>query len=54
MWDKLRIKGNYIMKILLEASMNNNIHLLFCGDASNAERTAISLIKRIHEKYGQK
>lgn len=54
MWDKLRIKGNYIMKILLEASMNNNIHLLFCGDASNAERTAISLIKRIYEKYGQK
>lgn len=54
MWDKLRIKGNYIMKILLEASINHNIHLLFCGDASNAERTAISLIKRMYEKYGQK
>ena len=30
MWDKLRIKGNYIIKILLEASINHNIHLLFC------------------------
>lgn len=54
LWDKLRIKGNYIMKILLEASINYNIHILFCGDSSNAERTAISLIKRIYEKYGQK
>lgn len=53
MWDKLRIKGNYIMKVLLEASINHNIHLLFCGDADNAERTAISLIKRIYEKYGK-
>ena len=53
MWDKLRIKGNYIIKILLEASINHNIHLLFCGDSSNAERTAISLIKRIYEKYGK-
>lgn len=54
MWDKLRIKGNYIMKILMQASIDHNIHILFCGDSSNAERTAISLIKRIYEKYGQK
>lgn len=53
LWDKLRVKGHYIMKILLEASINHNIHLLFCGDASNAERTASSLIKRIYEKYGK-
>jgi hypothetical protein len=53
LWDKLRIKGNYIMKTLLEASINHNIQLLFCGDANNAERTAISLIKRIYEKYGK-
>jgi hypothetical protein len=50
-WDKLRIKGNYIMKILLEASINHNIHFLFCGDSNTAEKTAISLIKRIYEKY---
>jgi ERCC4-type nuclease len=54
LWDKLRVKGNYIMKTLLEASINHNIHLLFCGDAENAERTAISLIKRIYDKYGNK
>ena len=54
MWDKLRISGNYIMKYLIEAQLNYNIHILFCGDAENAERTAVSIMKRIYEKYGQK
>jgi hypothetical protein len=54
MWDKLRISGNYIMKYLVEAQLNHNIHILFCGDAENAERTAVSIMKRIYEKYGNK
>jgi hypothetical protein len=53
LWDKLRIKGHYIMRVLLEAQLNHNIHILFCGDATNAERTAVSLMKRIYEKYGK-
>lgn len=53
MWDKLRISGNYIMKYLIEAQLNHNIHILFCGDAEAAERTAVSIMKRIYEKYGK-
>lgn len=53
MWDKLRVKGNYIMKFLLEISVKYNIHLLFCGNSANAEKTAISLIKRIYDKYSK-
>lgn len=53
MWDKLRISGNYIVKCLLEAQLNYNIHVLFCDDAENAERVAVSLMKRIYEKYGK-
>lgn len=53
-WDKLRISGNYIIKYLIEAQLNYNIHLLFCGDSENAERTAVSIMKRIYEKYGKK
>jgi hypothetical protein len=33
--------------------LNHNIHILFCGDAENAERTAVSIMKRIYEKYGK-
>jgi ERCC4-type nuclease len=54
MWDKLRISGNYIIKYLIEAQLNYNIHILFCDDAENAERVAVSLMKRIYEKYGNK
>ena len=54
LWDKLRVKGHYIMKVLLEAQLNHNIHILFCGDSDNAEKTAVSLMKRIYEKYGKK
>jgi hypothetical protein len=53
-WDKLRISGNYIVKCLVEAQLNHNIQVVFCDDAQNAERMAVSIIKRIYEKYGQK
>lgn len=52
LWDKLRVSGNYIMKCLVEAQLNHNIHILFCGDAETAERAAVGIMKRIYEKYG--
>lgn len=52
MWDKIKISGNYIMKCLMEAQINHNIHIVFCGDSSTAERTAVGIMKRIYEKYG--
>jgi ERCC4-type nuclease len=53
MWDKLRITGNYIMKYLIQAQLNYNINILFCGCSEDAEKTAVSIMKRIYEKYGQ-
>lgn len=53
-WDKLKISGNYIMKYLVQAQLNHNIHILFCGSSENAERTAVSIMKRIYEKYSSK
>jgi hypothetical protein len=54
MWDKLKISGNFIMKYLIQAQLNYNVQVLFCGSAENAERTAVSIMKRIHEKYSSK
>jgi ERCC4-type nuclease len=53
MWDKLKISGNYIMKILTEIQLNHNIHILYCGSSSTAERVAVGIMKRIYEKYGK-
>ena len=51
MWDKLKISGNFIMKYLIQAQLNHNIHIMFCGDSETAEKTAVSIMKRIYEKY---
>jgi len=53
LWDKLRISGNYIVKRLIEIQLEYNIQIIFCGDASNAERYTVSLMKRIYERYNK-
>lgn len=53
LWDKLKISGNYIMKYLVEAQLNHNIHILYCGSAETAERVAVGIMKRVYEKYGK-
>lgn len=51
MWDKLRISGNYIIKRIIEIQLQYNIQIIFCGNANNAERFTVSLMKRIYERY---
>lgn len=51
LWDKLRISGNYIVKRLIEIQLQYGIQIVFCGDANNAERFTVSLMKRIYEQY---
>lgn len=53
LWDKLRISGNYIVKRLIEIQLQYNIQIVFCGDANNAERFTVSLMKRIYEQYNK-
>lgn len=53
LWDKLRISGNYIIKRLIEIQIQYNIQIIFCGDANNAERFTVSLMKRIYEQYNK-
>lgn len=51
LWDKLRISGNYIIKRLIEIQLEYNIQIVFCEDPQQAERFAVSLMKRIYERY---
>lgn len=53
MWDKLKITGNYIVKRLLEIQLEYGIQVVFCDDASNAEKFTASLMKRIYERYNK-
>lgn len=50
-WNKLRISSNYIMKYLSFININYNIHTIFCGDADNAEKMAIRIMRTVYGKY---
>jgi ERCC4-type nuclease len=53
MWDKLKISPNFIIKHLVELQVFFNIKVLFCGSPSNAERMALSIMKKVYEIEGQ-
>lgn len=54
MWDKLRISAQYILKNLSEIQVKYNIHIIYCGCSENAEKMAVSLMKRVYEAYGNR
>ena len=53
MWDKLKITPGFILKHLTELQVYFNIKVLFCGSASNAEKMAIAIMRRVYELEGQ-
>ena len=53
LWDKIKITSKYLLKYLIQIQLNRNIHIIFCGSPDNAEKMAISIMKRIYEKYGE-
>lgn len=53
MWDKLKITPKFLLKHLTELQILHNIKVVFCGDASNAEKMAITIMRKIYEHYGQ-
>jgi len=53
MWEKLKITNKYILKYLTQISINYNLQTFFCGNKDNAEELALSIIKRIVEKYSK-
>jgi ERCC4-type nuclease len=51
LWSKIKISPGYILKFLNKLSIEYNIHVIFCGCPSWAEKTALSIMKYIHNKY---
>lgn len=48
MWDKIKITPAFIMKNILDWQLKHNIKVIFCNNASNAEKVAEYIIKKIH------
>lgn len=50
---KIKMTGHYILRCLLEYSILNNVHVLFCDNPRTAQSVALSLFKRITENEKQ-
>lgn len=50
-WDSIVISNKYILKMLVEFQMYDNIHVIFCGDRKNAKLMTNSILKRVNEYY---
>jgi ERCC4-type nuclease len=53
LWDKIRISPKYLLKYITEVQLNYNIHVVYCGCAEDAEKMAVSIMKRVYEKHGR-
>lgn len=53
LWDSLRVSSNFILKYITMIQVQYGIHVLFCGDSDNAEKLAVSIMKRVYEKHGK-
>jgi hypothetical protein len=50
-WKNIRISPGFILKFLTELSVHHNIHIIFCGSPAWAEKTALSIMKRVYSLY---
>ena len=53
LWEKLRVTNNYILKQISLFHIKYGIHTIFCGDADNAEKMAVRIMRTVYDKYKQ-
>ena len=50
-WKKLKVTNKFMLKMLMEFQMYQDIHVLFCDNKKNAKWAVLSILKRINEMY---
>jgi hypothetical protein len=48
-----KMSGKYLLKLIMEIQLQHNVKIMFCGNKFYAMKTALSLMKRVHERYRQ-
>jgi ERCC4-type nuclease len=49
LWDKIKIPPGFIIKKLTDIQIDYNINIIFCGNSSNAETIALSIMRKINK-----
>ena len=47
LWDKIRVNNNFLLSFIAQVQVQHGIHVLFCGDATNAAAMTLKIFKRI-------
>lgn len=50
-WNSIVITNKYMLKMLVEFQMYDNIQVVFCGNRKNAKLFINSVLKRVNEHY---
>jgi|TARA_Y100001938_G_scaffold5779_1_gene7200 glucosamine 6-phosphate synthetase-like amidotransferase/phosphosugar isomerase protein len=50
-WNSIKITNKYMLKMLIEFQMYDDIHVIFCGNRKNAKLVVSSILKRVNEFY---
>ena len=51
LWGKIRISPQYILKHITDLQVEHGIHVIFCGSSGNAEKLALSIMKRVYKLH---
>jgi len=50
-WASIKITNKYMLKMLIEFQMYDDIHVIFAGNRRNAKLVVNSILKRVNEYY---
>lgn len=50
-WGKLKVTNKFMLKMIMEFQLYNDIHVLFCDSKKNAKWAVLSIIKRVNELF---
>lgn len=50
-WKSIKITNKYMLKMLIEFQMYDDIHVILCGSKKNAKLVVNSILKRVNEYY---
>ncbi len=50
LWDKIRISPSFLLKHIVDLQINHNIRIIFCGNSDNAEKVALSIMRRVYKE----
>jgi hypothetical protein len=53
LWEKIRVRGDYIMREMCNFQLKYDIHIVYAGDVDNAMTVAGHIFKRTHAKYSR-